>query len=277
MNVDYSNFLSKLAGVAGVTGISLLIGLPVGANEILNSNPTIFQEAPYNRGQRILANPGYTLDKSVKQTKSNTPTQNTVAQNNSGGGRLNPSPSIFNEPPYNRRSTPSQQTPVEPTTPQTVPSTPGTETTPPPPPAAGTGSETLLALTESNKEFTVLTKALKAAGLVDILQSQGPFTVFAPTDAAFAKLPQDVLQELLKPENKEVLVKILTYHVVSGQVLSSNLKSGEVKSVEGGPINVKVNDPKNVMVNDAKVIQTDIKGSNGVIHAIDTVILPPDL
>ncbi|MBW4434742.1 MAG: fasciclin domain-containing protein [Pelatocladus maniniholoensis HA4357-MV3] len=277
MKVNYSNLLSKLAGMAGVTGISLLIGLPVGANEILNPNPSVFQEAPYNRGQSILANPSYTLDKSVKQTKDNTPIQNTVAQNNSGSGPLNPSPSIFNEPPYNRRSTPSQQTPIVPTPPETPPSTPGTETTPPPPPAAGTGSQTLLALTESNKQFTVLTKALKAAGLVDVLQGQGPFTVFAPTDAAFAKLPQDALQELLKPENKEVLVKILTYHVVSGQVLSSDLKSGEVKSVEGGPISVKVSNPKDVMVNDAKVVQADIKGSNGVIHAIDNVILPPDL
>ncbi|MFB2767921.1 fasciclin domain-containing protein [Pelatocladus sp. BLCC-F211] len=275
MNVNYSNFLSKLAGIAGVTGISFLIGLPVGANEVLNPHPSIFQETPYNRGQRILASPNYTLDKSVKQTKGNTPTQNTVAQNNSRGGRLNPNPSIFNEPPYNRRSTPSQQTPVVPTTPETSPSTPGTETTPPPP-SAGTGSKTLLALTESNKEFTVLTRALKAAGLVDILQGQGPFTVFAPTDAAFAKLPQDAVQDLLKPENKEVLVKILTYHVVSGQVLSGDLKSGEVKTVEGGPINVKVSS-KDVMVNDAKVVQADIKGSNGVIHAIDNVILPPDL
>ncbi|MGJ5674542.1 MAG: fasciclin domain-containing protein [Nostochopsis sp.] len=277
MKVNNSNLLSKLAGMAGLTCISLLIGLPVGANEVLNPHPSVFQEAPYNRDQSILANPGYKLDKSVKQTKGNTPTQNTVAQNNSGSGSLNPNPSIFDEPPYNRRSTPSQQTPVVPTTPETSPSTPGTETTPPPPPAAGTGSQTILALTESNKQFTVLSKALKAAGLVDILQGQGPFTVFAPTDAAFAKLPQDALKELLKPENKEVLVKILTYHVVPGQVLSGDLKSGEVKSVEGGPINVKVNNPKDVMVNDAKVIQGDIKGSNGVIHAIDNVILPPDL
>ncbi len=277
MKVDYSNLLSKLAGVAGVTSISLLVGLPVGANQVLNPNPGVFQEAPYNRGQRILANPNNTLDKSVKQTKSNTPNQSTVlAQKNSGSGPLNPSPSIFNEPPYNRRSTPSQQTPVVPTPSQTLPSTPGTETTPPPP-AAGNPNQTLLALTESNKQFTVLAKALKAAGLVDILQGQGPFTVFAPTDAAFAKLPQDALQDLLKPENKEVLVKILTYHLVSGQVLSSDLKSGEVKSVEGGPISVKVSDPKDVMVNDAKVVQADIKGSNGVIHAIDNVILPPDL
>ncbi|PMB00250.1 beta-Ig-H3/fasciclin [Fischerella thermalis CCMEE 5268] len=279
MKVNYSNLLTKLSGMVGVTGISLLIGLPVGANEVLNPSPSIFQEAPYNRSQGILANPNYTLDKSVQQTKGNAlNSKKTIAQTNSGSGVLNPSPSIFNEPPYNRRrSVPSPETPVVPTTPETTPSQPGTQTTPPPPPEAGTGDKTLIALAESNRQFTVLTKALKAAGLVDILQGQGPFTVFAPTDAAFAKLPQDAVQELLRPENKEVLVKILTYHVVPGQVLSNDLKSGEVKSVEGGPISVKVNSPQDVMVNDAKVIQPDIKGSNGVIHAIDNVILPPDL
>jgi uncharacterized surface protein with fasciclin (FAS1) repeats len=276
MMVNYSNFLTKLAGVVGVTGISLLIGLPVGANDVLNPSPSIFQEAPYNSGQGVLANPNYTLHKSVQKTKGNTPSPIMVAQNNSGGGVLNPSPSIFNEPPYNRRSTPSPETPVVPTTPETTPSQPGTETTPLPPASGDTG-KTLVAVAESNRQFTVLTKALKAAGLVDILEGQGPFTVFAPTDAAFAKLPQDAVQDLLKPENKEVLVKILTYHVVPGQVLSNDLKSGEVKSVEGGPISVKVNNPQDVMVNDAKVVQPDIKGSNGVIHAIDNVILPPDL
>jgi uncharacterized surface protein with fasciclin (FAS1) repeats len=109
------------------------------------------------------------------------------------------------------------------------------------------------------------------------LEGTGPFTVFAPTDAAFAKLPPDALKDLLKPENKEVLVKILTYHVVGGQVLSTDLKSGEVKSSEGGTINVKVDPATGVMVNDAKVVQADVKASNGVIHVIDNVILPPDL
>jgi uncharacterized surface protein with fasciclin (FAS1) repeats len=122
----------------------------------------------------------------------------------------------------------------------------------------------------------MLTQALKAAGLTETLQGEGPFTVFAPTDAAFAKLPQDAVRDLLKPENKEVLVKILQYHVISGAVKSSDLKAGEVKSIEGGPINVKI-ESKGVMVNDANVVQPDIQASNGVIHAIDNVILPPDL
>jgi uncharacterized surface protein with fasciclin (FAS1) repeats len=130
-------------------------------------------------------------------------------------------------------------------------------------------------LANDNGSFKTLVKALTAAGLIDTLQGEGPFTIFAPTDAAFAKLPQDALQDLLKPENKEVLIKVLTYHVVSGKVLSSDLKSGEVKSLQGDPITVKVNN--GVQVNDATVTKADIEGSNGVIHQIDNLILPPSL
>ncbi len=283
--------LTKLAGLVGVTGVSLLIGLPGSANEVLNTKPSIFQEATYNRSQRTLANIQYTPSEAIPQaTKNNKPSKKTVAQGGtSGSGTLNPSPSILQECPYNRAAcAPSPTTPgTAPTTPETAPTTPtpGTETTPTPPgtettpvePGAATEGKTVVALAESNKEFSMLAKALKAAGLTETLQGKGPFTVFAPTDAAFAKLPQDAVQDLLKPENKEVLLKILNYHVVPGQVLSSDLKSGEVKSVEGGPISVKVDGANGVMVNDARVIQPDIKGSNGVIHAIDNVILPPDL
>ncbi len=185
------------------------------------------------------------------------------------GGTLNPRPSIFNEPPYNRggSTTPSEAAPG---IPDEQPTTPPTE-------ATDNQGKNLLALAESNASFTTLTKALKAAGLTGALQGTDNLTIFAPTDAAFAKLPPDALQELLKPSNKEVLIKILTYHVVPGKVLSTELKSGEVKSLEGGTINVKVDAGTGVTVNDAKVTQADITGSNGVIHAIDQVILPPDL
>ena len=177
----------------------------------------------------------------------------------------NPRPNIFNEPPYNRGSKPSETAPVA------EPSQPATEvpTTPVSKPTQST-SVNLVTLLEKNESF-------KAAGLTETLQGKGLFTIFAPTDAAFAKLPADALKDLLKPENKEVLVKILTYHVVSGKVLSTDLKSGEVKTVEGGAINVKVDPATGVTVNDAKVTQADIQGSNGVVHAIDNVILPPDL
>ena len=208
----------------------------------------------------------------------------------SGGGVLNPRPSIFNEPPYNRSGGAATTPEVSPTTPEASPTTPETSpspvpdaTTPAPAPTEGTpgaatGSENLVALAAANGSFKTLTAALKAADLTATLEGPGPFTIFAPTDQAFAALPQEALQELLKPENKALLVKILTYHVVPGKVTSTDLKSGAVKSVEGGSINVKVDPATGVSLNnDAKVIQPDIQASNGVIHVIDKVILPPDI
>ncbi|GAX34475.1 fasciclin domain-containing protein [Nodularia sp. NIES-3585] len=201
---------------------------------------------------------------------ANEVSNNLVAQASSGA--LNPRPSIFNEPPYNRGTRSTPDAPDTPRTPRvTPPATPPGTGTP-----GGTQNQTLLSLAESSPNFKTLTAALKAAGLTDALQGQNNLTVFAPTDAAFAKLPQDAVRDLLKPENKEILLKLLTYHVVSGTVLSTDLSSGEVKSLEGGAITVKVS-PNGVMINDANVVQADIKGSNGVIHAIDQVILPPDL
>ncbi len=283
MKVDYSNLLTKLAGIAGVTSASLLVGLPVGANQLLNSQSHIFKQTAPQGNQPSLINTPYTLSESLPAPKGKKQIRRNNVVQNTNKGELNPRPSILQECPYNRAACPGTRTPaVTPPTaaPRTTPSapapTPGTQTAPTQP-SAGSESKNLVALAESNKEFTMLTKALKAAGLVETLQGKGPFTLFAPTDAAFAELPKDAVQDLFKPENKEVLVKILTYHVVPGQVLSTDLKSGEVKSIEGSPITVKVDDAKSVMVNDAKVVQADIKGSNGVIHAINKVILPPNL
>jgi uncharacterized surface protein with fasciclin (FAS1) repeats len=123
-------------------------------------------------------------------------------------------------------------------------------------------------------QFSTLVAAVKAAGLVDTLKGEGPFTVFAPTDEAFAKLPAGTLESLLKPENKDQLVAILTYHVVPGKVMASDVvKATELKSVQGQPIPVKVQGNM-VYVDNAKVAKTDIAASNGVIHVIDSVILP---
>ena len=123
--------------------------------------------------------------------------------------------------------------------------------------------------------FKTLVAAVQAAGLVDTLKGTGPFTVFAPTDEAFAKLPAGTVEDLLKPENKDKLVAILTYHVVPGKVMAADVTGKETmaKSVQGGEI--KVNGTNGVMVNDAKVVQADIVADNGVIHVIDAVILPP--
>ena len=123
-------------------------------------------------------------------------------------------------------------------------------------------------------KFKTLAAALQAAGLVETLKGSGPFTVFAPTDDAFAKLPEGTVASLLKPENKEKLKGILTYHVAAAKAMSSDLSDGQdVKTVNGKSVKVSI-DGKTVMVGDAKVVKADIAASNGVIHVIDTVLMP---
>ncbi len=127
--------------------------------------------------------------------------------------------------------------------------------------------------------FNTLVAAVKAAGLVDTLKGKGPFTVFAPTDAAFAKLPKGTLKSLLKPENKSKLAAILTYHVVpgkysAGRLLKAKAKQFGIKSAQGS--NIEVDTRKGVKVSGATVTKPDIMTSNGIIHVIDTVILPPN-
>jgi uncharacterized surface protein with fasciclin (FAS1) repeats len=122
--------------------------------------------------------------------------------------------------------------------------------------------------------FKTLAAALQAAGLVETLKGAGPFTVFAPTDEAFAKLPEGTVENLLKPENKAKLVAILTYHVVSGKVMAADVvKLSSAKTVQGSEVKISVADGK-VRVDKATVTATDIPASNGVIHVIDSVLLP---
>jgi len=123
--------------------------------------------------------------------------------------------------------------------------------------------------------LSTLVAAVKAGDLVDVLKGDGPFTVFAPTNEAFAKLPAGTVENLLKPENKAQLVAVLTYHVVPGKILSTDLKNGQkAKTVQGSEITVTMKDG-NVMINNATVTAADIMADNGVVHVIDTVILPP--
>lgn len=125
-----------------------------------------------------------------------------------------------------------------------------------------------------NGSFGTLATALQAADLVTTLKGDGPFTVFAPTDEAFKKLPPGTVEDLLKPENKEKLQGILTYHVVPGKVMASDVASlEEAKTVNGASLMVKAKDGK-VMIDNAQVIKTDIECSNGIIHVIDTVVMP---
>ena len=133
---------------------------------------------------------------------------------------------------------------------------------------------TIVSIAAGNPDFSTLVTALKAADLVDALQGNGPFTVFAPTNDAFAKLPAGTVEDLLKPENKDKLVAVLTYHVVPGNVYAKDVvKLDSASSLQGDTIDIKTSMGK-VMVDGANVVMTDIKGSNGVIHVIDSVILP---
>jgi len=131
----------------------------------------------------------------------------------------------------------------------------------------------IVSVASSAGSFKTLVAAVKAAGLVETLQGPGPFTVFAPTDEAFAKLPKGTVEDLLKPENKDKLVAILTYHVVSGKVMAADVKTMKAKTVNGKSISLKVA-AGGVTVDNATVIKTDVPASNGVIHVIDSVILP---
>ena len=140
----------------------------------------------------------------------------------------------------------------------------------------GTCDKTIVENAVASEDFSTLVAAVKAADLVKTLSGEGPFTVFAPTNEAFAKLPKETLEELLKPENKKKLADILTYHVVAGKVMAADVvKLKNAKTVQGKNVRIRVNDGK-VMLNRANVIKTDIVCKNGVIHVIDTVILPPD-
>ncbi|OUW84758.1 MAG: hypothetical protein CBD74_04060 [Saprospirales bacterium TMED214] len=140
----------------------------------------------------------------------------------------------------------------------------------------GTCDKTIVENAVASKDFATLVAAVKAAGLVETLSGDGPFTVFAPTEAAFAKLPEGTVAELVKPENKDKLVAILTYHVVPGKVMAKDvvkLNGKKAGTVQGGKVGVKVKDGT-VMINKSKVVKADIACKNGVIHVIDTVLLP---
>jgi uncharacterized surface protein with fasciclin (FAS1) repeats len=140
--------------------------------------------------------------------------------------------------------------------------------------AARAESKDIVDVAAGAGSFNTLVTAVKAAGLVETLKGKGPFTVFAPTDEAFAKLPKGTVENLLKPENKAELAKILTYHVVPSKIMAADIKgkNTSVKSVEGGELMVDAT--TGVKINDAKVVTADIAASNGVIHSIDTVLMP---
>lgn len=135
---------------------------------------------------------------------------------------------------------------------------------------------TIVEVAAGNKDFSTLVAAVKAAGLVETLSGKGPFTVLAPTNEAFAKLPKGTVETLLKPENKAKLVAILTYHVVPAKAMAADVvKLEKAKTVQGQEVKIVAN-TDGVKINDAKVVKTDIECKNGVIHVIDTVLMPKD-
>lgn len=134
--------------------------------------------------------------------------------------------------------------------------------------------ESIVDVAAANGSFDTLVAAVQAAGLEETLDADGPYTLFAPTDEAFAALPEGTVEKLVKPENKEALSQVLTYHVVPGVVPASEIEPGAVNTVEGSDVQVGV-DPAGVTVNEASVVQPDVVAENGVIHVVDTVLLPP--
>ena len=140
--------------------------------------------------------------------------------------------------------------------------------------SAHAGAKDIVDTAAGAGKFNTLVAAVKAAGLVETLKGKGPFTVFAPTDAAFAKLPEGTVENLLKPENKAKLAKILTYHVVPGKIMAKDIagKTAEVATVQGSKLAVDATD--GVKVDSAQVVTADVAASNGVIHIIDTVVMP---
>lgn len=134
----------------------------------------------------------------------------------------------------------------------------------------------IVSMAEDTEDLSTLFAAIEAAELTDVLKGDGPFTVFAPTNAAFDALPDGTLESLLMPENRDQLVEILTYHVIAGEVMSGDLSDGmTAETVEGSEVTISLSDA-GAKVNDANVVSADIEASNGVIHVIDAVILPPE-
>ncbi len=153
---------------------------------------------------------------------------------------------------------------------------PNSESPTPTSPFDTQASQNLLQVATSNDSFSYLAQLVQAAGLADTLSKQGPYTLFAPTNEAFAALPRGTLKKLIQPQNQEILAKILTYHLVVGEITTSQAKSEQLPTVEGDSLTIKVdNASKQIIVNKARVVQANIQASNGVIHTINKVLLPP--
>jgi len=280
------SFLKRLSAIAGAVGLGTLAVSPALAQT--NPNPSIFSEPPYNRagnnaGTMMPGDPASEAAPAAEMAPSySKPAEDSYSEPMAAPETMPADDSMMEAPEDSTMEAPedpmmqdsmmempgdSTEAPAEPMTEEGMAPTSSED------PAEPTANASIVDVAAAAGSFQILTAALEATGLADTLSQEGPFTVFAPTDEAFAALPEGTLEELMKPENREVLAAILTYHVVPGKVTSDQIQSGEVSTVQGSTVNVTVEDGM-VMVDDAKVVQPDIEAGNGVIHVIDKVILP---
>lgn len=274
------SFLKRLSAIAGAVGLGTLAVSPALAQT--NPNPSIFNEPPYNRagnsagtmmpaGSASEAAPAAEMDPSYSEPMAapeTTPSEDSMMEMPADSMEMEAPEDSMMQDSMMEMPGDSMEAPAEPMTEEEGMAPTSSEA-----PAEPTADASIVDVAASAGSFQILTAALEATGLADTLSAEGPFTVFAPTDEAFAALPEGTLEELMKPENREVLAAILTYHVVPGKVTSDQIQSGEVSTVQGSTVDVAVEDGM-VMVDDAKVVQPDIEAGNGVIHVIDKVILP---
>lgn len=266
--LNYINVVKKLIGLTGLVVAGTLVSLPASAQV-----PPV--ESPDASTEETTDSPDFATPVEAVETEAPEEAGEALDAAEPAEDSLTPDAATEEMPEPIVETEPTEAMPTEAEAP-TEPTTTEAET--PTTPSIAATSGTIVDIAAASESFQTLVAALTEAELAEVLQGEGPFTVFAPTDEAFAALPEGTLDELLLPENRDTLVKILTYHVVPGAIMSDELASGEVATVEGNLVNVMV-DPtqETVMVNDATVIQADIPATNGVIHAIDQVILPPDL
>jgi uncharacterized surface protein with fasciclin (FAS1) repeats len=295
------SYLSKVISLTGLVGFMAVASLPAVASPAkkvgADSKPAATSTKPASTVKPTAVPAKPVVEKpTVSETSETVPVKPTMVKPAAVGKPTVGTP-VVDKPVVDKPAVsettgsptekPAAETTAPPTSPSspdkpsssespTAPDKPSSSEQPSAQPSAAESATTVVGMVNSSNSFKTLAAAIKAADLDATLAGKGPYTLFAPTDQAFAALPKGTVETLLKPENKDKLVKVLTYHVMSSETATSDLKPGKVTSVEGSAIDVK-SAGKDVMVNDAKVLKADVKASNGIIHVIDKVMLPPDL
>lgn len=268
------SYLSKVISLTGLVGFMAVASLPAVAEPSTKvgaeSKPAATSTKPASTVKPTAVPAKPAAEKPTVSEITSSPVKPTMVKPTAGKPVVE-KPTV-SETTGSPTEKPAAETPVAPT----APGKPSTTEQPSTQPSAAEAPNTVVGMVNSSNSFKTLAAAIKAADLDATLSGKGPYTLFAPTDQAFAALPKGTVETLLKPENKDKLVKVLTYHVISSETATGDLKPGKVTSVEGSAIDVKMAG-KDLMVNDAKVLKADVKASNGNIYVIDKVILPPDL